>query len=96
MSDVLVEALATLRSSLNEFSREVPLSSADPAQRLKALRAVVQSIGYERPFKPTHCPDEYRKQWRDFVAGRRVDLERAAVRFLCWEPETATDARFHE
>jgi hypothetical protein len=96
MSDVLLDTLATLRSALHELERHALHSFPDPAERLKPLGVVVQSIGREGPVKLRDCPTEYRVQWRDFVAGRRSDLEPRAVRFMCWEAEIATDPRFHD
>ena len=86
MSELLADAITTLRAALHEFTREASLPAADPSKRLKSLASMVQSIGDDRPVKLRNCPDEYRAQWRAFVAGRRSDLERRAVRFLCWEP----------
>ena len=96
MSEPLTDAITSLRVALREFTREASLPFADPKERLKALAAVVQDIGIDRPIKLRNCPDEYRAQWRDFLAGRRPDLEGRVLRFLCWEPEVAADQRFHD
>jgi len=83
-----------LSSTLHDLKRDAVVFG-DPSTRLRVLPQVVQSIGREGPIQLRDCPAEYREQWRTFIDKRRVDLERRASRFLCWDPGVGTDARFH-
>ncbi|MFI5394139.1 MAG: EH signature domain-containing protein [Candidatus Binatia bacterium] len=90
----LVEAVKALRMTLRDtqIAARQPLFSDHDLDR---LRATVSSVGQERAARAPVCPDA-RQQWSDFVAGKRKDIEARAVRFLCWEPDVATDRRFQQ
>jgi hypothetical protein len=95
MSDALQEAIASLRLAVHAFEREALIAYPDPQDRLKSLLAVTDTIGSPRQIKLRNCPDEYRTQWYAYLAGERTQLDRRAVRFLCWDPEIACTVRFH-
>jgi hypothetical protein len=91
----VLEGLVDVKAALADLRMELNLPKPPPAiERAQKLKSVVDSIGQARPARPLVCPDAYIEQWRDFLAGRRRDLEARAVRYLCWEPEIATDVRF--
>lgn len=92
----LWEALEVLRGTTRQFvlDTRTPFPSAEA--RLAPLVKVIEALGQDRPAKPPVCPDTYRAQWRDYLDGRRGNLETRAVRFLCWESDIATDKRFHD
>lgn len=59
------------------------------------LAEVCSSIGYNKPYKPIYVPEEYKQQWKDYLSGHR-NIHPRALRYLCWEPEVASDKRFLE
>jgi hypothetical protein len=65
-----------------------------PAESLLPnLRVTVEGIGSSPPRRPPFL-DRYMYQWKDFVSGKRRDLDRGTVRCLSWEPDIATSMQF--
>jgi len=91
----LFEALASLRAANHSLAQEIQQPFAGIQIDNPRLKATIESFP-ERAAKPHIVPEDYKQQWRDFVEKRRGDLEPRAVRYLCWEPEFATDLRFHK
>jgi hypothetical protein len=92
----LLDGLRAIHAITAEVNRELSLPLPEPQEALKRLSALIATIGRDKPVKLRHCPEEYRTQWQQFVSGNRRELELRAVRFLCWEPNVATDLRFHD
>ena len=96
MSIPLLDSLGDLLRLARRFPVEV-----ESAQELMTdaplvhLPSVVAAMAQPKPAKAMRCPEEYLKQWREVLGGRRPELDRRAVRYLCWEPSVATDERFH-
>lgn len=90
----LLEALRNLRATVREFSQDVkqplPLHEAS----LRPFADAVRALGQAKPAKPPLRVEEYVKQWQEFLGKRRERLERRAVRYLCWEPDVATNSQF--
>jgi hypothetical protein len=94
MNTDLRASLADLRTSLRQLHHETEAVSARHLPNLSRLEQVILSLGQGEPKKPLLCPDEYLRQWREWLDGKRERLEWRVVRALCWEPEAATDMRF--
>jgi hypothetical protein len=60
---------------------------------LRNLQATADGIGSVFPKRPVGHP-RYRAQWNEFASGRRKDLDRGTIRYLCWEPDIATSDQF--
>jgi hypothetical protein len=90
------EALRALRGVSVEFAHvaENPFSGLDI--ELSTFRLIVAKLGNGRAARPVSCPEEYRQHWREYCEGRRRSLGPRAERFLCWDPEVATDIRFQQ
>ena len=69
------------------------LEGESPEAHLSHLRFVVDRIGSAFPRRPPEHP-RYMRQWSEFVSGKRRDLDRGTVRYLCWEPDIAPSRRF--
>jgi hypothetical protein len=57
------------------------------------LATVCGSIGSDAPYKPMYVPEEYKQQWEDYLSEKK-HIQPRALRYLCWEPEVASDKRF--
>lgn len=90
----LLEALRALRKVALDFARaaEHPFEGLDI--ELSQLRATVANLGTRRPARPLICPVDYRQQWNAYCSGKLPKLEPRATRYLCWDADVATDARF--
>jgi hypothetical protein len=91
-----LDGLDSLKAALHDFTYEVQNPRPASEESLSRLRLVVEDVGQDRPARPPICPDEYRRQWKEVLAGTREQLDARAVRFLCWEADVATDVRFHQ
>lgn len=92
----LSEALASLRAAGHLLAREIQQPFAGIPVDNPRLKATIESIGPEKAAKPPRPPEDYRQQWQDFIDKRRDSLEPRTVRYLCWEPDIAIDARFQK
>lgn len=92
----LSEALASLRAANHSLAREIQQPFAGIPVDNPRLKATIESIGPEKAAKPPRPPEDYRQQWQDFIDKRRDSLEPRTVRYLCWEPDIATDPRFQK
>lgn len=90
----ILDGLEALKGAFHELAMEMRAPPIVALEQFRALEAVVESVGQGRPARPVVCPEEYLKHWKDLLAGRRQDLEPRAIRYLCWEPDVATDSRF--
>jgi hypothetical protein len=75
-----------------ELQREVrhPL----PATPFEALQDITRRLTHRKAARPLPCPDLYRQRWRAWRTNRHTRLEAHVIRHLCWDADTATDARF--
>jgi EH_Signature domain len=89
----LLGALLILTATVRELQSDVqqPLPQAPLAQ----LQEVAKALDHAKTPRPRRCPQRYRRQWQQVLAGERKSLDPAAVPYLCWEPVIATDLRFH-
>ena len=90
----LLEAFRVLTAASRELSWDVGQPLARHKAPLGHLEAAVRSLGQVTSPQPPHRVEEYVQQWEDLLRGRRLRLDRRAVRYLCWEPDVATDGRF--
>jgi hypothetical protein len=61
--------------------------------RLPNLRITAGKIGSSLPRRPPPLK-RYMVRWKEFESGKSATLDRGTVRYLCWEPDTATGAQF--
>lgn len=90
----LTDSFHALRAMARELEREIGEPLLAPNLRLARLQAAVASLGQARPTRSLRCPEEYVKQWNEFLRNEQCPLEPRAVRYLCWQPEVATSQRF--
>ena len=90
----LLDSLQTLKIAVRDLRQEAEQSLSHPEASLENLRATINSLGQGKPAKRVVVPQDYLRQWQEFLTGNRQQLEIRAVRYLCWEPEVATDERF--
>lgn len=88
-------AITALRVAARDLEVELRNASQVFTYNPERFSRTVNGLGSERAARPPVCPDA-RGQWSDFLAGKRKDIEPRAVRFLCWEPDVATDPRFQD
>ena len=94
LSTELLDCLRALHAVARELQREIDEPLPEPNLRLGRLQAAVASLGQARPTKSLRCPEEYVKQWNKFLEDENHPLENRAVRYLCWQPEIATNQTF--
>ena len=84
---LLTEAGAFVKTSAES------LESRPAETYLPNLLATVQRIRSTFPRRPPY-DSRHPAQWSQFLSGQRNHLDRGSTRYLCWEPEIATDERF--
>jgi EH_Signature domain len=90
----LLEALRVLQVSVRELSAEAEHPFPTAEESLEKLPRVIEQLGQTRQARPSQCPPEYEKQWAEVLSGNRETLEPRAIRYLCWNPDVATDRSF--
>jgi len=90
----LLETLRLLQASARELKDDVERPAAPAREALCALPKVIEALGRARQPRPVRCPLEYANQWERVLSGDRDTLEPRAVRYLCWNPNIATDPSF--
>jgi len=86
--DDLFKNLHLTQNELKKFSEPKPIDVM-----ISPLRAICNSVGSSKPYKPLFVPEEYKQQWEDYLSKRK-NPELRALRYLCWEPDIASDKRF--
>jgi hypothetical protein len=76
---------------LTAFSEMI--SRREVSDLLSNLRETVNKIG-SRPEKRPPPLEAYTRQWEEFLTGKRDQLDRATVRYLCWQPQVALHEKF--
>lgn len=90
----LFEALRVLQASARELKSGVEHATHPAAESFRRLPKIIDALGRTRQARPVLCLPEYVKQWEDVLSGDRENLEPRAVRYLCWNPDVATDLSF--
>jgi len=90
----LADSLRSLQIFARELAQRVNNPSREPQQFLTNLRKVVNALGQVKPARSIYCPEEYVKQWKDFQEDQAQQLQRRAIRYLCWQPDVATSQPF--
>ncbi|MBI2571455.1 MAG: SUMF1/EgtB/PvdO family nonheme iron enzyme [Candidatus Schekmanbacteria bacterium] len=95
----LADALRGLEVAVRELRQETARFQARLPARLerldKSLTAAVAAIPAASCRRLT-CPPDYTRQWEDWLARRRPNLDPRAIRYLCWEPSVAISPRFQD
>lgn len=92
----LLSALESLKIVARELKQEIEQPSSRRNSPLERLRVAINTLGQIKPARRVVVPQDYLRQWQEFLAGERERLEPRAVRYLCWEPEVATNERFQD
>lgn len=61
---------------------------------LTALQNVIATLGARAAVRLRRCPAAYVLDWQRYLLEPQQRLSSRAVRYLCWEPAVATEARF--
>lgn len=97
LSTDLLSALESLKVVVRDLRQAIEQPSSRRNSPLERLRATLDTLGQVKPARRVTVPQDYLHQWQEFLAGKRERLEPPkAVRYLCWEPEVATDERFQD
>lgn len=91
----LLDALHGLEIAARDFAQDVGQRFPGSEILFRDLERVINRLGLEPASRPRPRPD-YVQQWNEFLVGQRERLEFRAVRYLCWEPDVATDGRFQD
>lgn len=94
LENELAESLRSLQLFARELAQRVNNPVREPQQYLTNLRKAVITLGQIRPARSIYCPEEYVKQWKDFQEDQAKQLQRRAIRYLCWQPDVATSQPF--
>lgn len=92
----LADSLKLLNANNKKFGFEIErgASKFEILPQFAHLKEAIQSLDAVRAAKKVVCPADYKQLWLDYLAGKIATLPPRAIRFLCWEIETATDKRF--
>jgi hypothetical protein len=86
--------ILSLRKTLGDMEAFTLFLQAQPMEvHLRNLQSTAGTIGAGFPRHPVEHP-RYVRQWAEFLAKKRKDIDNATARYLCWEPTVATDGRF--
>jgi hypothetical protein len=80
-----------IEKDLTAFSETI--SRREASNLLPKLRETVSKIGSKPERRPPPL-EVYMRQWEEFLAGKRDQLDRSTVRYLCWEPKIALHEKF--
>ena len=60
---------------------------------ISPLRTICSTVGSNKPYKPLYVPEEYVKQWENYLSNNER-IETLALWYLCEKAEVASDKRF--
>jgi len=84
-------ALRRLQSVAQALRHGARQPSTSP---LTALQNVIATLAAHAAVRPQRCPAAYVLDWQRYLLDSQQRLSPRAVRYLCWEPAVATEARF--
>lgn len=87
----LRDALRRLQSVAQALRHSVQQPYTRP---LTSLQDVIATLGQSAAVRPRRCPAAYVVDWQRYLLDPQQSLSPRAVRYLCWEPAVATEARF--
>ena len=83
-----------IKKTGNDMRKFVKLLAGQSAETLfRNLQITVEKIG-SAPVRRPPPLEKYMLQWGEFESGKRKDLDRGTMRYLCWEPDIATSNQF--
>lgn len=88
--DDIFKNLRLTNNNLKKLSEPKPIKVI-----ISPLQTICNSIGSNKPYKPMFVPEEYIMQWKDYLSTHK-NPELRALRYLCWEPDVASDKRFFD
>jgi hypothetical protein len=90
----LDNVILLIRKTGNDMGKFTKVLTKQPAENLlRNLRIAVDKIG-SAPVRRPPPLEKYMLQWSEFQSGKRKDLDRGTIRYLCWEPDIATSNQF--
>jgi EH_Signature domain len=87
----LRDALHRLKR-VGQVLRQSALQPSTPP--LTSLQHVIATLVSNAAVRPRPCPAAYVLDWQRYLLDPQQRLSPRAVRYLCWEPAVAMDARF--
>lgn len=88
-------ALQAALRRLQTVARTLHQSARQPSTPpLTALQNIIATLGSRAAVRLRRCPAAYVLDWQRYLLDSQQRLSSRAVRYLCWEPAVATDARF--
>lgn len=60
---------------------------------ISPLITICSTVGSNKPYTPLYVPEEYVRQWKVYLLQNEKPNTRA-VRYLCWEPDVASNKKF--
>ena len=94
-ADVSGSTLLDALNGLESIARALHgAAQHQPTPRLERLQRVVESLGLTTTVRPPRGSDEYLRDWHRYLADPRQSLTHRALRYLCWEPDVATESHF--
>lgn len=89
--DDLRRTMAQIGNNMKSFVESLDGKSGE--NHLPTLAATVGKMGSALLSQPP-ADSGHTKEWLAFAAGNKKSLTTSAVRYLCWEPQIATNDRF--
>lgn len=87
----LRQALRRLHNVGQALRQGARQSSTPP---LTTLQNIIATLGSRAAVRSLRCPAAYVLDWQQYLLDPQQRLSPRAVRYLCWEPAVATEARF--
>ena len=91
----LLDSIRDLKRAGTDFVYARSPSQQEVHDVLAPLQNAITNLGKSKAARPLRSPDECLNHWREYLQGSRTVLESRTVRYLCWEPDIATDPRFY-
>src|ERR1700752_4543573 len=95
MKPALLDCFRDLGRASLDFGNSLEHLVYDPKEMLVPLRDQISKLNQTRAYRPIHAPAESIENWKRYLIKRESDLHPRTVKYLCWEPDIATDIRFH-
>ncbi len=91
----LLDALRGLEAATRLFIQDTNQHLPKPETLLTDLEKTINGLGLKPASNPKPRPD-YVQQWHEYLAGQQQNLEHRTVRYLCSEPDIATNEQFQD
>lgn len=93
----LVEALNDMKIFTRHFDAQLQKINSVPYVDL--FNHIINKIAeIDKPVTPQKPPnsEKYLQQWRQYLNKEIIEMDKQAIRYLCWESETVNDPEFYK